>query len=128
VHGDATAATFDEAHDVELLVARRHAVDDRDNTVVGGELGLEYEGVISVPTAHGARFALRSEQPAPVVRRAEEGGEAGAGVEAREGQPVDGSVSADERAGLLVGQERLVLEGLGLSTQSDTGAWRTVVA
>ena len=44
------------------------------------------------------------------ARRAEQRGEAGAGVEAREAEPVDRAVAADERRGLAVADQRVVLD------------------
>jgi hypothetical protein len=45
-----------------------------------------------------------------VIGCAEKCGEAGAGIEAREAQPVDGPIAADERSRLTIADERVVLD------------------
>jgi len=41
---------------------------------------------------------------------AEQGGEAGVGVEARPAEPVDGTVAPDQRRGLAVADEGIILD------------------
>ena len=79
------------------LAARRHEVDDADDAVVGRPRRLEDERVVAVAPLRSPRRVVGREQPAAVLGRAEERGEAGAGVEAREAEPVDRAVAADER-------------------------------
>ena len=66
-----------------------------------------------------------------VVVRAEQGGEAGTGVEAREAEPVDRALPADQRRGLQVADERVVLDALGhyrFSISSANGGRRRATA
>ena len=57
------------------------------------------------PVSHG-----RADPPVPVVLVAEQGGEAGVGVESRQAQPVNGAVAADQRGGLHVPDQCVVLD------------------
>ena len=68
--------------------------------------------VVEVAAGRGV-LADRAELPAAVVLGAEEGREAGGGVEARQAQPVDRPVPADQRRGVPVADQRVVLDGQG---------------
>jgi hypothetical protein len=48
------------------------------------------------------------EEPAAVLCRTEECGEAGIGVEARPTEPIDGAVASDERSGLQIADHRVI--------------------
>src|SRR4029077_10089113 len=78
--------------------------------VVGLELGLEDERVATVRAPRPPEPARGGDQPAPVLPRAEERREAGARVEARHAEPVDRAVAADQRSGVVVADERVVLD------------------
>ena len=60
--------------------------------------------------ARGA-FALGPDLPVPVVLGAEDGRQAGGGVEAREAEPVERSVAAHQCGRLQVTDEPVVLDG-----------------
>src|SRR4029079_13125616 len=104
---DAALDALDDADDVRLLAARWHEVEHaRDRAALRLPGRLEDERVVEV--AAGARRGRgRGEQPAAAVRAAEQRGEAGAGVEAGEAEPVDGAASVDERRGLEVAEQRV---------------------
>ena len=109
-HLDLAGEAFDDADDVGRAPARRHEVDHAD--APAGELvhRLEDERVVAVAPRRPHRRSGRREQPASVILGAEEGGEAGARVEAREATPVDGAVAADERHRLEVADQPVVLD------------------
>ena len=109
-HLDASADALDDAHEVGLRLARRHEVDEPHGTVVRLELGLEDERVAAVLAARRAELARRLDRPVAVLRVAEQRGEERARVEARQAQPVDGAVTADERGRLQVADEPVVLD------------------
>ena len=109
-HLDLPGEAFDDADDVRRAPARRHEVDHAD--APAGELvhRLEDERVVAVAPRRAHRRRGGREQPASVVLGAEDGGEAGARVEAREATPVDGAGAADERHRLEVADQPVVLD------------------
>jgi len=78
--------------------------------IVGLEDGLQDQRVGAVTALFAARHRRRGEEPAPVFRLAEQRGEAGAGIEAREATPIDRPVTADQRGRLQVPDQRIVLD------------------
>ncbi len=113
LHRDPAATTFDEPDHIELIVAGRHAIDDRDFAFIRREDGLEHKRPVAVVPLDALRLRHRCEQPTAVVGSAEQRGEARARIESRERQPVDRTVAPDERGGLEVGQERVVGDAAG---------------
>ncbi len=109
-HPHLAAHAFDDAHEVGEVAAQRHEVDEANDAAVHFQLGLQNQGVAAVAAAHAARFAHRGDEPAPVFRPAEQRGEAGPGIEAGKAQPVDRSVLGDQRRGLTVADERVILD------------------
>ena len=69
-----------------------------------------HERVLAVTALDRLDLAVRREQPAAVLIVAEQRGEAGARVEAREAEPVDRAVPPDERRGLQVADQAVVLD------------------
>lgn len=109
-HLDAAAEPLDDPYDIGLTVALRHEVGDPDAARAGLPDGVEDQRVAAVG-ALGAGVGVPGPQaPVAVVLAAEERGEAGTGIEARQAQPVDGPVAADECGGLQVADERIVLD------------------
>jgi len=106
---DADDLTDDHRGTVPL----RHAVHDRDGAGVRLEPGLEHERVVPVAPLDRARPVARREPPAPMLGAAQQGGKAGGGVEAGHAEPIDGAGARDERGGLAVADERVVLDGVG---------------
>jgi hypothetical protein len=92
-HGDAALQAAHDAHDVGRLVADRHRVDDLQHAAVGVEVGLEHERSLAVAPLGLADVSGGREQPAPVRLVAEQRGEAGGRVEARQAEPVDRAVA-----------------------------------
>ena len=107
-HLHAAPDALDDAHDVRRTVARRHEVVDAHGAVVVLPRRLEDEGVTAVSTRRRAA-GRRREQPAAVLGVTEQRGEAGAGVEAGEAEPVDRTAAFDEGGGLQVADHRVVL-------------------
>ena len=97
------------ADDVDPAVAGGHHVEQGDDPGVGGERRLEGGGVVEVG-AVDLVVADRAELPAAVLVVAEEGREARGGVEARQAQPVDRAVGADQGGGVPVADHRVVLD------------------
>ena len=99
---DTALHALDDAHHVGRPAARRHEVEyPRDRAVLRLPRGLEDERIVEVATGVRGRNR-RSEEPAAVLGVAEEGGEAGSGVEAGEAEPVDGAAAVDERHRLKI--------------------------
>jgi hypothetical protein len=71
---------------------------------------LEHERVAAVLAALRVLAISRADQPAAVPRLTQQGREACGGVEARQAQPVDRAVAADERCGLCIADERVVFD------------------
>src|SRR5215471_2328720 len=110
---NAALDSFDDAHDVGRLAARRHEVEHaRDRAVLRLPGRLEHKGVVEI-AAPARRGCRRREQPATAVGAAEERSEAGARVEAGEAEPVDGAAAVDERRRLQVTEQRVVLDAGG---------------
>ena len=91
-HADAALEAAGDAHDVGRLVADRHRVDDLEHAVGGVEVGLEHERALAVAALGPLDVVGGREQPAPVRLVAEQRGEAGGRVEARQAEPVDRAV------------------------------------
>ena len=107
---DLAVEALDDPDDVGVTAARRHEVDDADAARVGVEVELVHERAVAVAPLHAAHAARGCEQPAALALVAEQGGEAGAGVEARDAEPVDRAVAAHERRRLEVAEEAVVLD------------------
>ena len=102
--------TLHQAHQVDALVAHRHAVDDPDRALGGVPLGLEHEGAVAVGPAGAAAAGGGPDLPVAVGLVTEERGEARAGIEPGDAEPVDRAVVGDQRGGLGVADERVLLD------------------
>ena len=78
--------------------------------MLGVELGLVDERVLAVAALDPLDLAAGASSQRPLLLVAEQRGEARAGVEAREAEPVDRAVAADERRGLQVADQAVVLD------------------
>ena len=112
-HRDPAANALHQAHDVDVLVADRHAVDDANRSFGSLELRLEHESAVAVaparrPAARGGR-----DLPVAVLLGAEQRGKACVRVEPRCAEPVDRAVVGDQRNGLRVADERVLLDAGG---------------
>src|SRR5689334_18784400 len=56
------------------------------------------------------RLNSRCDHPASIVRAPEQSGETGGRVEPRHAEPVDGTVYPDQRRGLHIADERVILD------------------
>src|SRR6266536_2968201 len=90
-----TAQSLDDAHDVWRTSARGHEVDQPHRAGVGLPVRLEDEGPGSVAAARLPEVGAWRDEPAAVLGCAEQGGEAGAGIEPRKTGPIDGAVASD---------------------------------
>ena len=118
-HRNPAPQALDDPHQTRrALTSPRHEVDHADGAVRGLELGLEHERPGPVATRGRAHLAGRREQPAPMPLVPQQGREARRGVKARQAQPVDRSVAADQRRGLQVADEAVVLERHRLPSRS----------
>ena len=100
----------DPPHDVRASVAERHEVGHLDLARVARPPGDEDEGVVEVAPRGGARGADRAQGPVPVLLGPEQRAERRRGVEARKAEPVDAAVESDERRGVAVADQRVVLD------------------
>ena len=82
----------------------------RTAPVIGLPFGFEHERVWAVAAAALPGINARSDDPAAMVGVTENGGEAGAGVEARKARPVDRAVTSDECCRLQVADQAVVLD------------------
>jgi hypothetical protein len=101
---------LDDPDHVGVGQARGHEVDHPDGTVLGLELRLQDQAIALVATPDPPDTAGRGDPPVPVALVAEQGREAGAGVEAGQAQPVDRAVEAHQGRRLGVGDDRVVLD------------------
>ena len=105
---DRAAHPLHPAYDVGSTIARRHQVDDADLAGVGGVRRLQHRAVTDV-AARGGVLALGADEPVPVLVVAEQGREAGRGVELGQAEPVQRPVDADQRRGVTVADGGVVL-------------------
>ena len=77
--------------------------------ILGFETGLKNEGVAPIASRHPRCFVARGDFPAPVLLRAKERCKAGLRIEARPAEPIDRTIAADESGGLLVPDQRIIL-------------------
>ena len=103
---------LDPPHEVGTLVRERHHVGDPEAPGRGRVRRLERRAVPDVPAGAPAGLG-RPDQPATVVGAAEQGGEAGGGVEAGQAEPVDRPVLADQGGGAGVADHGVVLDRQG---------------
>src|SRR5439155_20438093 len=66
-------------------------------------------------------------QPAAVLGLAQQGGEAGAGVEARQAQPIDRPVAAHQGGGVTIAEQGIILDARGHDSSSGTGNATTLL-
>ena len=119
VHRHFAAHAHHHAHQLGLRADRRHEVDDRDRAALGDEGRLEDHAVAAVAALDAGDIAGGRDPPPPMLGIAKEGGEAGAGIEARPAEPVDRSVAADERARLAVTDECVILDSHARAAWQD---------
>jgi hypothetical protein len=109
-HRDTPPAAFDDAHEVGLTAAQRHAVEHGNRAVLSLVVGLQDQRPLAVAAAHRGGRPFGGQPPATVLGRAQKGREAGRRVEARQAQPVDRAVTPDQGGGLAVPEERVVFK------------------
>ena len=88
------------------------------------ELGLQHERVAAVAAPGRVELALRLDRPVPVLGVAEQRREDRSRVEARQAEPVDAAVAADERGGLEIADQSVVLDAGHYSPSSRNDAKR----
>src|SRR6266702_1113363 len=109
-HLDLATDAADQSHDIGRLAARRHEVDQRDGAGLCLKARFEDEGIAEIAARRTGDVLGGRNQPAAVLARAEDGGKAGVGIEGRPAQPVDRAVAPDQRRGLAVTDQRVVLD------------------
>src|SRR4029453_4546920 len=92
-------------------IAYRHEVDQDDFAVVGGERGLEDQGAGLIATLDAHVAGGWGDLPAAVLLGAEQGGEAGIGIEGGPAQPVDRAPATHERCRLAIADQGVVFDG-----------------
>ena len=109
-HPHLPALPLDDANHIRRLCPHRHAVDHRDGAVGCFVFGFEHERTFSIASARRLNFADRGQQPPPTLRAAEQCGKTGAGIKARQAEPIDGAVAANERRSMAVADEGIVFD------------------
>jgi hypothetical protein len=110
-HRHPSAQPLDDAHQARRPAGSpRHEVDQADGAVGGLELGLEHQRPRAVAAAGLAHLARGCHAPVSVPLVAEQRGEARGRIEARQAEPVDRSVPADQRRRLHVADQAIVLD------------------
>jgi hypothetical protein len=107
---DPSPITADHTDDVGIAPPGRHEVDHGDRATGGLETGFQDERVGAVAADRPHVVVNRRNQPAPVLRSAEERGEAGAGIEPRPAQPIDRPMPRHQGRGFAVADEGVVFE------------------
>jgi len=110
---DLAVLAGDHAHEMRVTVARRHEVGEHRAAGVGLEAGLEDERVRAITPRDPGVGVVGADQPATVIRRAEERREAGIRIETRPAQPVDRSVTADQGGAAQVSDQGIVFDTQG---------------
>ena len=93
-----------------MLIALGHGIYDPDDARRRLELRLQHQRLVPVTAADRHDRPTRRDLPATVVLVAEDRGEAGSGVEPGQAEPVDRAVPADQRRGVLVTDDGVVLD------------------
>ena len=111
-HPDDALDALDPTDQVGTTAPDGHRLDHPHRPGRGPPHGLQGERVVPVtpllddgPGVHGG------EQPPTVARVAQQGGEAGGGVEAGEAEPVDAAPVGHERGGVQVAQQGVAPDG-----------------
>ena len=113
---------FHHAHHPGMGLPQRHAVDQAHRPAGGLELGLEDERVVTVTATDPADWASRrrwADAPEAVPGVAQQLGEAGRRVKARQAQPVHRTVPADQRSRVGVADDPVILD----ARQADGHLW-----
>ncbi len=134
-HHDRAGDAFDDADRLGGAVARRHEVGDANSPGGGVPFGFEDQGAgqVAAPGRRRRGPVTRvggADAPVAVLLGSEEVREDGVGVEARQAQRVDGSVAADQRCGLHVADQCIVLDTRGhraVLLRSADRPWKTGV-
>ena len=108
-HPHRAAHAHDPAYDVGPAVAAGHQVGEADDPGAGRERRLQGGGRADIAAADVVLLD-RAELPVTVLLGAEQRREARRGVEARQAQPVDRSVAADQGARLPVADQGVLLD------------------
>ncbi len=106
---------FHDADDIGRLSPRRHEVDDADAPLRRLVDRLQDQGQGPVAALAAANLRRRRQEPASMLRFAQERGEAGAGVESRETAPVDRPGAMHQHRRLQVAKERVVFDSSGIA-------------
>jgi hypothetical protein len=112
-HPDRALETLDAAQHVGAAVGYRHEVGHAHGAGGRAVHGLEHERPVDVAPRRDGVVVRRPEQPAAVLRGAEQGREARGRVETRQAQPVDGPPPAHERGRAQVAQHGILLDRRG---------------
>ena len=75
---------------------------------IGLKVGLQDERALPVAASRLHDIARRRQQPAAMIRRAQQRGETRRRVEARQAKPVDGPVAGNQRRRLAVADQGVV--------------------
>jgi hypothetical protein len=111
-HRDCPDQAVDDPHHHGGGGAGDHEVGDSDRAIGGGPPRFEDEGAGAVPALAAAVPVDRRETPLTVVGVPQKRGANGWGVEARQTQPVDRSVAADQGGSAQVADQGVVLNVL----------------
>ena len=112
-HPNGAVEPLDATQHVGAPVGDRHEVGHPHGPRGGAMHRLEDEGAVDVAARGDGVLVDRTEQPAAVVGRAEQCGEAGVRVEAWQAQPVDRPAPADEGGRAEVAQDGILLDRRG---------------
>ena len=85
-----------------------HEVDERRHSFSALEARFQDQRVGLVSPCYSGRAVLWGNEPAAMLRRAEESRETGIRIKPRPTQPIDGAIATDQRRCLAVADERVV--------------------
>ncbi len=110
VHGHFAADSLDDADQHRGVGAERHEIDDIDRAAIGFVARFEHQRLAPIASPRRPALGGGSKLPAAVLGCAEQGGEAGVGIEARHAKPIDRAVAADQCRRLVVADQGVILD------------------
>ena len=125
-HCDLALQSADDANQVGSAVPSRHEIRETYGAMFSAKHRFENERVAQVSARDADVTLLRRYQPSPVLGFAKQRAEARAAVEAGQAQPVDRAVASNEREGLAIADDGVILDTAWHQGSDNAGERDTV--